>query len=46
MDVTAPADVDNLVAQVQQERGRLDGLVNNADINLTAIIGRSKRSTW
>ena len=37
-DVTAPADVDNLVAQVQQERGRLDGLVNNAGINLPRLL--------
>ncbi|UQS81456.1 SDR family oxidoreductase [Bombilactobacillus folatiphilus] len=41
-DVTSDADVDTLVKQVIEKEGRVDGLVNNAGINLPRLLVDSK----
>jgi 3(or 17)beta-hydroxysteroid dehydrogenase len=46
LDVTAEADWQRAIAEVQQQHGRLDGLVNAAGIAVVANIEKTDFATW
>jgi NAD(P)-dependent dehydrogenase (short-subunit alcohol dehydrogenase family) len=46
LDVTAEADWQRAIAEVQQKHGRLDGLVNAAGIAVVANIEKTDFATW
>lgn len=45
-DVTAAADVDRLVEEVEREFGRIDILVNNAGTNIRGLIDQLSEADW
>ena len=45
-EVTSPADVDRLVAEVEQQFGRIDILVNNAGTNIRGSVEQLSEADW